>query len=243
MRKLFLPLLLIVGGLVFSHSFVWTSDGYRVKFGETLFLEAFNGGWGIGVELERSAANFQKIGFLKVKTSEVSLKTRLSFGNGWNFSFVVDQKDLVPFPGTLHYEFFIGRFGGYALLDQKYVAKIGGYKLSTENFSYMSKNIVMFWSGHFSMGSTTFSYRTLNDTFLVGISDPDNVVFLGMGGLNWKLAGGAGFNFSVSKDVDLKLLASVAKDEFSYGFMVRVKKETEVTLVVNTNKFYISVKF
>jgi hypothetical protein len=244
--KKFLPLLFIfvVGVVVLPASFTWTSDGYRVKFGDTLFFEVFNDGWGVGVSLSKSATNYQKLGFLKVKTSEVTLKTGLSFGNGWNVFFCVDQKDVIPFPGSLYYEFFIGRSGGYAILEQDYIVKIGGYRLSLDNFAYMSRDTVMFHSGQFSMGGTSFAYRALNNTVLFGISDLDNVIFLGAGLLNWKLAGGAGFNFTPINGVDVKLLVSAAVDEFSFGFMVHAKKEnTDLTFVLNTNEFYFSVKF
>jgi hypothetical protein len=84
----------------------------------------------------------------------------------------------------------------------------------------------------------------LNNTVLFGISDPDNVLFLGAGLLNWKLAGGAGFNFTPINGVDVKLLVSAAVDEVSFGFMTRAKKgNTDLTFVLNTNEFYFSVKF
>ncbi|KAF2960252.1 hypothetical protein [Thermotoga sp. 38H-to] len=243
-KYLLLLFLLIVGEVVFSASFIWTSSGYYVRFGDTLFFEAFEDGWGVGMSVTKSEANFQKLGFLKIKTSEVLLKAGISFGNTWNVSFFIDQRDLVPFPGSLHYEFFIGRFGGYALLEQNYNMKIGGYRLSLDNFSYMSENTVMFSSGHISMGSTSLAYRVLNNTFLFGVSDPDNVVFLGVGGLNWKLSGGAGFNFKPTNGVDLKLLVAASRDEVAFGFMGRVRKgNTDLTFVFNTGRFYFNVKF
>ncbi|ACM23474.1 MULTISPECIES: hypothetical protein [Thermotoga] len=244
MRKYLLLFLLTVGGVLLSASFMWTSSGYHVRFGDTLFFEAFKDGWGIGASVTKSEANFQKLGFLKVKTSEAVLKVGISFGNTWNVSFFIDQRDLVPFPGSLHYEFFLGRFGGYALLEQNYNMKLGGYRLSLDNFSYMSEDTVMFCSGHLSMGSTSFAYRALNNTFLFGVSDPDNVVFMGVGGLNWKLSGGAGFNLRPINGVDLKLLVAASRDEVALGFMGRVRKgTTDLTFVFNTGRFYFSVKF
>ncbi|MCD6552151.1 hypothetical protein [Thermotoga sp.] len=244
MKKHLLFLLLIVGGVVFSSSFMWTSDGYRVTFGDVLVFSVYNDEWGVGVGITRSQTNFQKLGFLRVKTSEVTLKTALLLGNGWSLSFSIDQRDIIPFPGNVHYEFLIGRSGGYALLDQDYIMKIGGYRFSLDNFSYMSKDTVMFCSGHISMGSTSFAYRVLNNTALFGISDADSVVFLGVGGLDWQLAGGVGFSFPVEKGLELKFLVSVSKNRVSYGFMAQAKKgSTELTFVLNTDKFYFNVKF
>ncbi len=244
MRKFLLlvfSLTVAISGL--SNTFNWMSDGYHVRIGDRVFVEAFHGNWGVGVEFSKSGEIRQRIGILQLKVAEGQVRPSVSVGNGVHVGFQLEYRDIVPFPGSFRYTFMAGPKGGYVVSEHKYNAKLAGFGLSFDNFAYLSNDKVVFWDGAVAYSGLNVGYKLTSDAGLIGFTNEESRYFLGIGLVRGKLGGGIGVNFKVN-EANVKLLFAATERDHTYGASVEYQGEKgRFRIVANKESFYISLRF